>query len=320
MTQPFIYKYEPQVLKDFELDTELRTLLETLQHLNHMNILFVGDSGSGKTSLIQALIREYFTGVELNKYVDNVLIINNLKEQGIAYYRSEVKTFCQTASVVPGRKKILVLDDIDLINEQSQQVFRNCVDKYSHNVPCLGSCSNTQKVIESMQSRMTIIRTKMLSADKMHKIVRRICDNEAITLDAEAEHFIMTVSNHSVRTVINYLEKFKLLGGPITVTQASAVCTNISFQDFANYTATCLQGPTKLAAAIEIMYTLFDRGYSVMDILDNYFLFVKTTSMLTEEQKYQLIPLLCKYIAVFQNIHEDDIELALFTHDVVQTL
>ena len=57
-----------------------------------------------------------------------------------------------------------------------------------------------------------------------------------------------------------------------------------------------------------------------MDILDNYFLFVKTTSMLTEEQKYQLIPLLCKYIAVFQNIHEDDIELALFTHDVVQTL
>jgi replication factor C subunit 2/4 len=320
MSQPFIYKYEPQVLSEFELDTELRTLLQTLQHLNHMNILFVGDSGSGKTSLIQALIREYFAGVELSKYNDNVLIINNLKEQGIAYYRSEVKTFCQTASIVPGRKKILVLDDLDLINEQSQQVFRNCVDKFSHNVHFLGSCSNTQKVIESMQSRMTIIRTKVLTPDKMHKIIRRICDSEAIQLDAEAEQFIMTVSNHSVRTVINYLEKFKLLNCPITLLQASAVCTNISFQDFANYTTLCQQGPTHLAQAIELMYKLFDRGYSVMDILDNYFLFVKTTTMLTEEQKYRLIPLLCKYIAVFQNVHEDDIELALFTHDVVQLL
>jgi DNA polymerase III delta prime subunit len=50
-----------------------------------------------------------------------------------------VKTFCQTCSVIKGKKKIIVLDDIDLINEQSQQVFRNCIDKFSHNVNFISS-------------------------------------------------------------------------------------------------------------------------------------------------------------------------------------
>ena len=72
------------------------------------------------------MIREYYQEPEQ----DNVLYINSLKEQGINYYRNDVKTFCQTCSSVKGKKKFIVLDDIDLINEQSQQVFRNYIDKY----------------------------------------------------------------------------------------------------------------------------------------------------------------------------------------------
>ena len=69
------------------------------------------------------------------------MTINTLKEQGISYYRSEVKIFCQTSSLFKDKKKILVLDDIDIINEQSQQVFRNCIDKYSNNVIFLASAA-----------------------------------------------------------------------------------------------------------------------------------------------------------------------------------
>jgi hypothetical protein len=57
-----------------------------------------------------------------------------------------------------------------------------------------------------------------------------------------------------------------------------------------------------------------------MDILDNYFLFVKTTTILNEEEKYKIIPYICKYITIFHNIHEDEIELALFTNNLVQLL
>ena len=62
--------------------------------------------------------------------------------------------------MISGKKKFIVLDDIDTINEQSQQVFRNCIDKYSHNVNFIASCCNTQKVVESIQSRITLIKLK----------------------------------------------------------------------------------------------------------------------------------------------------------------
>ena len=45
-----------------------------------------------------------------------------MQEQGISYYRTEVKTFCQTPSMI-SVKKFIALDDIDTINEQSQQVL-----------------------------------------------------------------------------------------------------------------------------------------------------------------------------------------------------
>jgi hypothetical protein len=54
-----------------------------------------------------------------------------------------------------------------------------------------------------------------------------------------------------------------------------------------------------------------------MDILDNYFIFVKNTAILTEEQKYKIIPFICKYISIFHNIHEDEIELSLFTNNLI---
>ena len=44
---------------------------------------------------------------------------------------------------------------------------------------------------------------------------------------------------------------------------------------------------------------------------------LKTTDILTETQKYEIIKLLCKYISIFHNIHEDEIELALFTNNLI---
>ena len=127
MDLPFIYKYQPMFLEDFEMDNKLMELIKILIKMDNLNILFVGDSGSGKTSLISAIIRDYYDNVN---YKDNVLYINTLKDQGISYYRNEVKTFCQTPTNIVGKKKIIVLDDLDVINEQSQQVFRNFIDKY----------------------------------------------------------------------------------------------------------------------------------------------------------------------------------------------
>lgn len=319
MEQPlFLNKYQPLYFKDFETEHEMIEILNTLINMNNLNILFIGDIGSGKTTFVNAVIAEYYNDYTFKQYQDNILHINSLKEQGINYYRNDVKTFCQTCSSIKNKKKIIVLDDIDLINEQSQQVFRNCIDKYSHNVHFIASCSNSQKVIESLQSRLIIIKIKPLQKDDLNKIMQKILYYENIIIKEDAQSFILNVCNNNAKILINYMEKFKLLKNVVDLDLAINVCTNISFITFEDYTLYLKNG--NLNNAIKILYNIYDKGYSVMDILDNYFLFVKVTDSLSESQKYDIIPLICKYITIFHNIHEDEIELALFSNNLYSIL
>lgn len=314
----FVNKYQPLYFNDYGKDHEIIKILKALVTMETLNILLIGDIASGKTSLLNTLIREYYNDYSPKDYEENVLYINSLKEQGINYYRTDVKTFCQTCSNIKNKKKIVVLDDIDLINEQSQQVFRNCIDKYSHNVHFISSCSNIQKVIESIQSRLTIIKIIPLKRENLHEIIDKIKTNENIIIDKEAEDFIINISNNTVKILINYMEKFKLLNEHITLKLAVSLCSNISFFLFEEYTL--LIKNNKLKEAIDLIYEIYDKGYSVMDILDNYFLFIKNTHILNEDQKYSIIPFICKYISIFHNIHEDEIELALFTNNLMKIL
>jgi len=314
----FINKYQPLYFKDFGPQNEITDILKSLITIDDVNILLIGDMATGKTSLLNALIREYYIDIPFKDYAENILYINSLKEQGINYYRTDVKIFCQTCSNIKGKKKFVILDDIDLINEQSQQVFRNCIDKFSHNVNFISSCANTQKVIESIQSRLNIIKIKPLKKENIISIINNIQKTENIDIDDDAKDFIVNISNNTIKVVINYMEKFKLLGVKITLNLAIQLCSTISFLIFEEYTNFILS--KQLLSAINLLYDIYEKGYSVMDILDNYFIFVKTTHILTEEYKYKIIPCICKYITVFHNIHEDEIELSLFTNDLIKLL
>ena len=72
--------------------------------MDNLNILFIGNNGSGKTTLIYTIIREYYKCGTIPN--NNILTINNVKDQGIHYYRSEVKTFCQTPSIIPKKRNL----------------------------------------------------------------------------------------------------------------------------------------------------------------------------------------------------------------------
>ena len=314
----FIHKYQPIYFDDFGKNNEVIDILKAFILMDNLNLLLLGNIASGKTSLLNAIIKEYYKDYEPKEYEENVLFINSLKEQGINYYRTDVKTFCQTCSTIQNKKKFVVLDDIDYINEQSQQVFRNCIDKFSHNVHFISSCSNIQKVIENLQSRLSIIKIKPLLKDNLIEIIKNIKDCEQIDMEPEAEEFIVNVCNNTVKILINYMEKFKLLGEKVTLDLAVKLCSNISFYTLEDYTK--LVKGNKLEESLTVIYDLFDRGYSVMDILDNYFIFIKYTDILTEDEKYKVIPCICKYIKIFYNIHEDEIELSLFTNNLINIL
>lgn len=315
MFDSLIFKYSPNNINDLEISDSIKDLLKIFIEMNNLNLLFIGDSGAGKTTIIKVLINEYYKDISENIKNDNILTINSLKEQGISYYRSEVKTFCQTTSNIINKKKILILDDIDIINEQSQQVFRNCIDKYSQNVHFIASCINPQKVIDSIQSRINIIKLKQFSNIQLENIFNHITNNENIIFEKNVKEFIISISNNSVRILINYLEKFKLLKKNINLQIANEICSNILLIHFDEYTNFCKTN--NINSAINTIMKIYNEGFSVMDILDNYFIYIKLSTILNETQKFKIIQTLCSYITIFHVVHEDEIELAFLTNNLI---
>ena len=341
--QLFINKYRPYTIDDFCVNKNLKTVLKTLVAIDDLNILIIGDTCSGKTTLLNAIIREYYLEEpQILKDTDNrsdiflennnnILYINNLKEQGIGFYRNEMKTFSQSQSSIFGKKKMIIIDDIDTINEQSQHVFRNYIDKYKHNVHFLSVCTNIQKVIESIQSRIHIIHIEPPTEKQVQHLMHKIINEEQLYLSHECQEFILKYSKQSIRTMINYMEKIYIFIGNgkspqqtqekksiISLETCMNICADIKiyiFEKYINYLK-----EKDLIHAIETIYGIHDYGFSVIDILELFFIFVKCTSSLEENEKYKIIKLLCKYITIFYSVHENIIELALFTHDLYSIL
>ena len=315
MNVSFLKKYKPKYLKDFFLANDCLSLILTLLKMNNLNIIFVGNSGTGKTSIIHAIIREYYNTEKITN--ENILHINCLKEQGIQYYRVNLRTFCQTKSSIPNKKKFIILDDFDMINEQSQQVFRNYIDKYSHNIHFLISCKNNQKVIDNIQSRNVIIKLNHVNETNFITFFETILKKENIDITTSAKKFLLRICNLNFNKLLNNLEKIKLYNKKIDNKLIKILCGNINYITFHKYTELWLN---KDYEAINIILNIYHKGYSVIDILDNYFSFIKITDQLNEEKKYKTIKFICKYIKNFYTNHEDEIELAFFTNNLIINL
>lgn len=317
----FISKYTPSHLRDFEAP-RTSYILQTLMEIGDLNILLIGGINSGKTTLLYGILREYYgLGPHANIPEANVLFINNLEEQGIQYFRNELKTFCQSSCTIFRKKKTIVVDDIDAVPKQSQQVFRNCIDKYKNHVHFISSCSNTQKVVESLQSRLHIIQLTPPSRQQIREVMDRIIDHEHISVDEGAREYLLDQANDSMRSIMNNLEKISLYAGEgkqMSQAECTRLCSNISFGHFNAYILSAKRG--QLAECVQIINAIFDYGYSVIDILEYMFAFIKQTAALSDDEKYKLIPHLCTFITVFHDTHEHSIELALFTNHVVRTL
>ena len=103
-------KYQPKCFNDFIINKRYIPLFKTFINMDRLNILLIGTSGCGKTTNIDTIMKEYY---ELDKIPpENLLYINNLQDQGIQYYRNDVKQFCQTKGSVKNKKKFVILEKI----------------------------------------------------------------------------------------------------------------------------------------------------------------------------------------------------------------
>lgn len=319
----FIQKYKPYFIKDFCFEQNFQTMLDSLFKIDNLNIIFIGPPSCGKTSLLYSIMREYYGQEKFEVYETNVMMINNLKEQGIQYYRNEMKLFCRSKCSIRGRKKMIIVDDLDFMQEQSQQVFRNYIDNYKNNVHFLFACTNLYKVIESLQSRVQIMQIPPTTDDALKTILTTIVKNEGIKLTQPAFDYLVRISSGYVRPLIQWLEKlviYTIDGNECEYTREMVVkiCSTISDDIFEDYFKTVLDNNAK--DAIKKMYEVIERGYSVIDIIEYMYDFVKRTETLSDENKYKLIREISEFKKIIKESMEDKIEMLILTGRIISSI
>ena len=331
---PFHLKYKPFYVRDVSSDAAFLKLMRMLSEADSLNLLFIGDAHVGKTTLLYAIINEYYGLSPADRFPeDNVLFINNLKEQGIQYFRNEMKVFSQTHSSIFGKKKMIVIDDIDWINDQCQHVFRNYIDKYGHNIHFVCVCRNIQKVVESLQSRLHIIKIPKQLEGYVTEKANRIIAEEGILISEEALGFVLGRSGYSIRPIINFLEKLSIMdmddddvGGrrSVDLEHCKQLYVNLHVNDFDDFLH-CLKVTKDLKRAIRILEKITDQGYSVIDIYEFFFTYLKQSEHATtagpglglgEPEIYEIIKCLCHFIKQFHCINENAIGLVFFSKKV----
>jgi hypothetical protein len=94
--------------------------------------------------------------------------------------------------------------------------------------------------------------------------------------------------------------------------------SNILNCDFDKYIDYCKE--KNYFKSIELINDLYLNGYSVIDIIDEFFNYIKNFSNLNDEIKYKIIKILSHNINIFNNLHEDKIELIFLTNNIIKIL
>lgn len=310
----FIHKYKPVMFSDFDTNREVLQLLNKYIQYDKIHVLLIGNEGVGKSVLLDAVVKEYYKNIDVSLYKHNVLTINYIQEQGISYFRNEVKYFCQTCSVIPNKQKLLILDNIDLLPDIIQQILVCLIDKHKQHVHFVATCTNIHKISDNLQSRLILINMPPINSEHLYNISQKIIRNENININEESTELLIKLANNKINCLINYFEKIKIYNKPINIELVKQLCVHLDISMY--YLLLDYIQNKDIVNSIHHIYTLHAQGFSVIDILDTFYKCIKIDTNLNEITKYNIIQLICKYITIFYNIHEDEIELTLFVYEL----
>jgi replication-associated recombination protein RarA len=320
MNELLINKYKPTKIEDCYFDTNTMKILENFIANNNYNFIVQGDSGSGKSSVINIIINNYYNS---NSFLinTNVCYITILKDQGVNFYKNDIKLFINNYTN-NSHKKFIVIEDVELFSETIQLNFVELIKNYKSNIYFLLSTSNVLKINLTLYEMLDIIEVKKIDDLFLNTILNNILNKENLIIDDTIKKYIVGLSNSSINNLINNIEKLKLLYNNFNCLEDLIqldIVSDIIINDFDILIDKCINYTIKEALAY--ILNLIDKGYSIIDILENFLYYIKyNNTSICEENKFLIIKNIIKYINNYFTIEEDNIEIIFFVNNLCKIL
>jgi len=306
--------YSPKTIDTLPFDEKFNSILKNFIDINLLQIILVSDDCFSKNCVITSIMNT------LNMPSRDIMFLSNFKDQGVSNIRSEVKIFSQVAKSNKTQKRILIIEDIETYSDNIQKLFINNIDKWSKNINVIITCNNLYNINESLTSRLVPISIPKITNTTINNVIDDISQKESILLSDTMKELISQLSENNLQSVYHILHKCALLQEniPLSVEMIKNSCTIINIETIETFFDYVREKDTR--GGYLYLLSIVDNGYSVIDILNELYLYVKITSKLSEEIKYKCFKIISSYIVNFITIHEEELELLILTHDLTKIL
>ncbi|RAL51984.1 hypothetical protein DM860_016482 [Cuscuta australis] len=245
----WVDKYRPKTLDKITVHEDIAENLKKLvteQDCPHL--LFYGPSGSGKKTLIMALLRQIFGAsadkvkaenkvwkidagsrtidVELTTLSSTHHVELSPGDAGFQdrYVVQEViKDMAKNRSIdTKGKKgfKVLVLNEVDNLSREAQHSLRRTMEKYSTSCRLILCCNSSSKVTEAVRSRCLNVRINAPKEEEIVKVLEFIAKKEGLQLPPGFAARVAEKSRRSLRRAILLFETCRVQQYPFTNNQA----------------------------------------------------------------------------------------------------
>lgn len=217
-----------------------------------------------------------------------MLELNASDERGIDVVRNKIKSFAQRkVTLPPGRHKLIILDEADSMTAGAQQALRRTMEIYSNTTRFALACNMSNKIIEPIQSRCAILRYTKLRDAEVLKRLKEICAAEDVKYNDEGLAALIFTAEGDMRQAINNLQSTWSGFGFVSTDNVFKICDQPHPIVLRSMITECSKG--NVDAALQTIHSLWDKGYSAVDIVVSVFRVVKSMEELPEYTKLEFI-------------------------------
>ena len=208
----WVEKYRPNNIHKIIQNDDIKKLISSENNLSNLpHLLFYGPPGTGKTTSALSICKFIFNNNKILK--ERVLELNASDERGIKIVRDKIKIFASNAlnhyDNIPSFK-IIILDEADVMTNDSQFALRRIIEQYSHITRFILICNYVSKIIPPLVSRCSKYRFNIINKNIMENILINILNLEKIEYDNNIYNILNIIydySNGDLRKAITILQR-----------------------------------------------------------------------------------------------------------------